>query len=78
MGVVCMSRQRVLDFFLAQACRYEFVYRHRWRRNDLVIWDNRCSLHYAVPDYDATDDRIMIRCSVGGEESGRLYDDELP
>ena len=30
---------------LEHATQRDFVYRHRWRSNDLVIWDNRCTVH---------------------------------
>jgi hypothetical protein len=29
----------------------EAAYRHRWRKGDIVIWDNRCSYHKAAGDY---------------------------
>jgi len=45
----------------------EHIYRHRWRKGDLVIWDNRCSLHYAVRDYDPKAPRTMNRVMVAGE-----------
>ena len=45
----------------------EHTYRHRWRKGDLAIWDNRCSLHYAMLDYDATVTRTMNRVMVSGE-----------
>ena len=32
---------------IEHATRLEFVYRHRWRVGDLVIWDNRCTMHGA-------------------------------
>ena len=35
----------LLDDLLAGATRREDIYSHRWRRGDLVIWDNRCLLH---------------------------------
>ena len=34
------------------AVRDRFVYTHKWRAGDLVIWDNRCTLHRATP-FDA-------------------------
>jgi alpha-ketoglutarate-dependent 2,4-dichlorophenoxyacetate dioxygenase len=38
----------LLDF----ASQPQFVYAHQWRKGDLVIWDNRCTLHRAMPfDY---------------------------
>jgi alpha-ketoglutarate-dependent taurine dioxygenase len=31
------------------ATQAAFVYTHRWRRGDLVLWDNRCLVHRALP-----------------------------
>ena len=42
----------LLDFLYEHATRPEHIYRHRWAAQDLVIWDNRCTMHYAVKDYD--------------------------
>lgn len=55
----------LLDFLYEHAIRPEFQYRHRWQPRDLVIWDNRCTLHYAIADYTA--DRYMHRTTVIGE-----------
>jgi alpha-ketoglutarate-dependent 2,4-dichlorophenoxyacetate dioxygenase len=41
-----------------------FVYRHHWRPNDLVVWDNRCTLHRARPYDDAGHRRDMRRTTV--------------
>jgi alpha-ketoglutarate-dependent 2,4-dichlorophenoxyacetate dioxygenase len=35
------------------ATRPEFVYSHKWRVGDLVIWDNRCTMHRGRPHDDA-------------------------
>jgi alpha-ketoglutarate-dependent 2,4-dichlorophenoxyacetate dioxygenase len=35
----------MLADLLEHATQREFVYRHRWRVGDLVMWDNRCTLH---------------------------------
>lgn len=56
--------ERLLFKLLAHATRPEFVYRHRWQLNDLVLWDNRSVMHYAVLDYD--EPRIMHRIVVRG------------
>ena len=48
----------------AHASRPEFVYRHHWELNDLVLWDNRSVMHYAIRDYDEL--RIMHRIVVEG------------
>jgi taurine dioxygenase len=43
----------------------EFQYRHKWQVNDLAIWDNRTSLHYALFDY--TEHRLMHRIVIQGD-----------
>lgn len=48
------------------ATRPEFVYRHRWRVGDLVMWDNRRTMHKAAP-YDLPNDRRLLhRTTVAG------------
>ncbi len=41
--------ERFLDELNAFATQERFVYTHKWRSGDLVIWDNRCTLHRATP-----------------------------
>jgi taurine dioxygenase len=45
----------------------ERVYTHRWRRGDLVVWDNRCMLHKAELYDVAHEARVMRRCTIVGE-----------
>ena len=45
----------------------ENVYRHRWRQGDVLIWDNRCTMHYAEYDYDDTESRRMHRTTAAGD-----------
>ena len=56
----------LLGFLYEHSIQQEFQYRHSWSPRDLVIWDNRCTLHYAISDYSA--DRYMHRTTVIGEE----------
>jgi taurine dioxygenase len=39
-------------------------YRHKWRKGDIVIWDNRCSYHKAAGDYPPEEERIHWRVSI--------------
>ena len=39
-------------------------YRHKWRKGDVVIWDNRCSLHTATGDYPVNERRTMWRTTI--------------
>jgi taurine dioxygenase len=43
----------------------EFVYAHKWRVGDVVLWDNRCSSH-ARTDFPAAERRLMLRTTVKG------------
>jgi alpha-ketoglutarate-dependent taurine dioxygenase len=57
-----------LDRLLDWATQPQFVLRHRWRRGDLVVWDNTGMLHRAQP-YSATSRRLMHRTTLIGEEA---------
>ena len=50
------------------ATQDRFVYRHTWRRHDLVIWDNRCTMHAATPLLSNDYRRDMRRTTIN--ESG--------
>jgi taurine dioxygenase len=41
----------------------QFVYRHKWRPNMLVMWDNRAVLHKASGGYDGYD-RLLHRTTI--------------
>jgi alpha-ketoglutarate-dependent 2,4-dichlorophenoxyacetate dioxygenase len=45
--------------------RNEFIYRHKWREHDLVMWDNRCALHRGRP-WNPVYPRVMHRTTVAG------------
>ena len=46
--------------------RPEFVYRHQWRRGDVVMWDNCTVQHMAILDYDLPQRRLMHRLTIAG------------
>ena len=50
-----------LGMLYEQAKLANYTYRHRWSMNDLVVWDNRCTMHYGVNDYGEEDHRILHR-----------------
>ena len=56
------ARMMLLDL-LEHATQREFVYRHVWRPNDVVMWDNRCTLHRGRP-YDLSKVRALRRCTT--------------
>jgi len=73
LGMSDEESQSLLAMLNAHATSPEFVYRHRWSLGDVVMWDNRCSCHVALGDFDQTKPRVMFRCSLEGEvETGRV------
>jgi taurine dioxygenase len=60
----------LIDYLVRHATRPEFVYRHPWRKNDILAWDNRCVMHQALGDFDETQLRHMERTTVLGTPSG--------
>ena len=48
---------------IEHATQRQFVHRHRWRVGDLVIWDNRCTMHRARP-FDTTRVRDLRRVTT--------------
>jgi taurine dioxygenase len=71
-GMTEEESRPLIAYLNSHATRHEFVYRHSWRANDLVMWDNRCALHYAVLDYDPGQLRRLLRCSLLGPKTGRV------
>lgn len=56
----------VLEYLYEHAVRPEFTCRFRWTRGALALWDNRCTLHYAINDYDGSR-RLMLRTMIAGD-----------
>jgi alpha-ketoglutarate-dependent 2,4-dichlorophenoxyacetate dioxygenase len=54
----------LLDELMTHATQPQFVYSHRWRAGDLVIWDNRCTLHRGTDYYEKRFKRDMRRATV--------------
>lgn len=57
----------LLQELRAFATQPQFVYSHPWEVGDLVIWDNRCTMHSATPFDVAKYDRLMYRTTVAGD-----------
>ena len=53
----------LLRDLIEHSTRREFVYRHQWREGDLVIWDNRCTMHRGRP-YDESETRDLHRVTT--------------
>ena len=57
----------LLGFLFKHITRDEFVCRFHWTSGSVVIWDNRCTMHRALNDYDGYR-RVMRRVTVGGDK----------
>lgn len=57
-----------IDDLIEYATKDKFIYVHKWVQNDLIIWDNRQTMHRARAYDDLTEHRDMRRTTVLGEE----------
>jgi taurine dioxygenase len=60
------ASEALLDELWAWVEKPQFAWTHRWRVGDLVMWDNRCTMHRRDP-FDASSRRVMHRTQVKGE-----------
>jgi len=58
----------LVEELYAHATQDKYVYRHPWRRWDMTIWDNRCTMHAATPLFSDAYRRDMRRTTIN--ESG--------
>jgi len=59
--------RKLVDDLLEFATQPQFVYRHRWTEGDLIVWDNRCTMHRATPYDEMGVRRILHRTTVSDE-----------
>ena len=59
--------QELIDYLKDFATRPEFVYRHKWKVGDALLWDNRCTQHRATEFDDTKYHRLMYRTTLEGE-----------
>ena len=57
-----------IDDLIEYATQTKFKYVHKWSKNDLIIWDNRQTMHRARAFDDLKENRDMRRTTVLGEE----------
>jgi taurine dioxygenase len=54
----------LLNELIAFGISDRFVYRHKWRKGDLILWDNWASQHLAIADYTPSQRRLLHRTTV--------------
>jgi taurine dioxygenase len=65
-GLPLAESEALLDDIWRHAERPEFTWYNRWRVGDLVLWDNRCTMHRRDP-FDPNARRVMHRTQIKGE-----------
>jgi alpha-ketoglutarate-dependent 2,4-dichlorophenoxyacetate dioxygenase len=63
-GMPEQDGRALVEQLVAHATQRQFVYTHRWRVDDLVIWDNRCTMHRGTEFDDLRWKRDMQRATV--------------
>ena len=71
-GLAQAESDALLDELWAYATSPEFVYGHRWRLGDLLLWDNRSTMHRRDP-FDNAARRVMHRTQIKGKWTPRAY-----
>ena len=66
LGLDLAESEALLDQLWSYATRDEFTWYNNWRPGDLVLWDNRCTMHRRDP-FDASARRVMPRTQIKGE-----------
>ena len=66
-GMPVDEGRALLKTLLDHATQPAFVYRHKWREGDLVVWDNRSVLHRATPYDIVRYRRLMQRTTISGD-----------
>lgn len=50
-----------------------YTYRHQWRPNDIIMWDNRSTMHLALADFAPGAHRYCMRTTILGKPSGYIF-----
>jgi taurine dioxygenase len=66
-GMPAKESEWLLNLLFEHQERRDFVYEHVWRPGDLLMWDNRCTLH-ARTDFSAAERRLLRRVTILGEQ----------
>jgi alpha-ketoglutarate-dependent 2,4-dichlorophenoxyacetate dioxygenase len=70
-GMAQADAQALLAALIDEATRPEFTYLHRWRAGDVVMWDNRATMHRGRP-WPADQPRHMVRTTISATEADGL------
>jgi alpha-ketoglutarate-dependent taurine dioxygenase len=60
----------LLAYLHDHCSRFDFTCRVRWSNDQVLVWDNRCTMHRAIPDYTGQN-RLMTRATIAGPRPAR-------
>jgi alpha-ketoglutarate-dependent taurine dioxygenase len=66
-GMAPADGQKLIADLASFAADPRFVYRHRWETDDVLMWDNRCTMHQVTP-FDPRERRVMHRTTIMGQD----------
>lgn len=66
-GLEPQESEDILNLLFERIEQPEFVYAHKWRAGDLLLWDNRCTAH-ARTDFDPAERRHLRRFTIQGDK----------
>jgi alpha-ketoglutarate-dependent taurine dioxygenase len=66
-GLDDAAARRLIADLTEFAAQPKYMYRHEWEPDDVLMWDNRCTLH-AVTPHDPGERRVMHRTTIVGHE----------
>ena len=65
-GLPNEESEKLLDRLWAHATQPKYAWMHKWKVGDVVLWDNRCCMHYRT-EIDVAQRRVMHRTTIKGE-----------
>jgi taurine dioxygenase len=66
-GMPYEEGRALIDELNALAPHPDLTYEHRWQPGQLLVWDNRCTMHRATPYDPVSEGRVIRRCTVLGD-----------
>jgi taurine dioxygenase len=75
-GLPVEESERLLEELWTHATQPQFTWHHQWRVGDLLMWDNRCVMHYRAP-FDGGARRVMHRIQGKGDKPVQRSDAKM-
>ena len=64
--------RKLLDNLIEHSIQEKYVYKHIWSDNDILMWDNRCTMHSVEPFNNNIIKRVMHRVTLVGDEEPKM------